>query len=262
MFFPDNYGRASGLYINPNYAGFVCLIGYCGSLGLQNHYVKRTGQFLFSFLGLLTFSRTFILIWVILNLIHASVNLKNIKGLVIGVVAIIGILSFAKTFNLNGLRFSQFQDVLDSKSKIADLNQDSRTDTWAKYYDKILDSPISGNGFGALRGIDQGEGVHNSYLLILGEAGIVPFMVFTIYFIFMIFKSWKFLKTKIHLLFANIAIAMFLLTSHNFFNNYIILLSCIWAYNKSYLQSDIDNEEIEVKVEVLYDGVLPKTFSR
>lgn len=72
-----DYGRYSGFYLNPNAAGFICILGYSLSFALKNKRFKLIAQLTFTFMGLLTFSRTFMLLWIIVNLISIKISIKK-----------------------------------------------------------------------------------------------------------------------------------------------------------------------------------------
>jgi O-antigen ligase len=68
------------------------------------------------------------------------------------------------------------------------LNEDSRQYQWSKFYDGILNSPIIGNGYSSFGQSLDGRGdagVHNSFLLILGESGLLPFLLIIMVFFFL-----------------------------------------------------------------------------
>src|SRR5690606_25394290 len=71
-------GRYRGYYINPNAAGYACILGYSLSFSINNKKLKIIGQLLFSIAGFLTFSRTFLFIWILVNLISLLINYKNV----------------------------------------------------------------------------------------------------------------------------------------------------------------------------------------
>lgn len=67
-----------------------------------------------------------------------------------------------------------------------------RFSLWAVGFDMFLNSPIVGNGIGKLRSMAGGAqmnhenrplGIHNLYLLLLGEAGIVPFTLYCLFLV-------------------------------------------------------------------------------
>jgi glycerol uptake facilitator-like aquaporin len=80
MLFSSNFGRYSGFYLNPNKAGFICIYGYALTYSLKNTSLKLLGQFVFTLMGLLTFSRTFIVIWLVLNIISLKISIKNFRS--------------------------------------------------------------------------------------------------------------------------------------------------------------------------------------
>lgn len=230
IFFPDDYGRAGGVYINPNTAGFICLIGYCLTFAIHEKYLKLIGQIIFTFTGLLTFSRTFIVLWFMINLISLWINIKNIRVFLIGIITIAFLFSFAQLFGLSNVRLEQIQDVINAKAKMSEINDDSRTDTWAQYYPMIISKPILGNGFGTFAGTENKEGVHNSYLLVLGEAGIIPFVIFSGFFLWLVYRSFKVFKKEPFIFLFSFSIALFLLTNHNFFSDYNMIFFSLWIY--------------------------------
>jgi len=82
VFFENYRGRSAGFYFNPNAAGFVALFGYAISMDMKSGKLKTVFQIIFSLAGFLTFSRTFLIIWAVINLISLRSNRKNIRILV------------------------------------------------------------------------------------------------------------------------------------------------------------------------------------
>lgn len=233
VFFSNQNGRSSGFYLNPNSAGFICIVGYSLAYGIKKKYLKLTAQIVFTFVGLLTFSRTFILIWVLINILSLFVNIKNARVLLLGFFVVFALLSFSEIFGLSGIRMDQLNDVINGKAKVSELNEDSRTDTWAKYYFFISSNPVWGNGIGTLRSDEDRDqqGVHNSYLLVWGEAGLLAFLIFAGTFIILAFRAARIIKKSPPVSFLSFAVVLYLLTNHNFFNDNIIIFFCVWASN-------------------------------
>lgn len=245
LFFTSDYGRYSGFYINPNVGGFICITGYGLSYGMENKKIKFIGQFIFTLMGLLTFSRTFIVLWLLLNLLSIFINIKNIKIFALGAL-ILGTLFMIDEFvGLNNPRFQQLKAIVTNEKVDSDeINQNSRTETWARFYEYILDKPITGNGYGAFQGGGVHRlGSHNSYLLVIGESGIIPFLIFTSLFFYLIYKGIILFKLAPNILMQAIGLSVFLLANHNFFNFYYITFLTMW------LQYQI----------ILYDNQLQKT---
>lgn len=231
LFFVANDGRYSGFFDDPNVAGFSCLMGCAFSFGLRNERIKLLGFFFFTFCGVLTFSRTFLLLWFIVLIIAVINEFKNIKLMLIGLGALILVLSTAAIFEFNTARFSFLTNLFQGNIETKIVTDDSRTDIWSLYYDLILQNPIFGNGYKSFSGGDKiSAGVHNTYLRIIGESGIIPFMVFLLTYIFMLLKSMMHFIRDSFLFLIIISIMALLLTNHNFVvNNHITFIS-IWVY--------------------------------
>jgi O-antigen ligase len=230
LFFTSDYGRYSGFYINPNVGGFICITGYGLSYGLDNKKIKLIGQFLFTLMGLLTFSRTFIVLWLLVNLLSIFINIKNVKIFVLGALIMSTLFVIDEFIGLNNPRFKQLKAlVTNERVDSRQISEDSRTETWARFYDYVLDKPIVGNGYGAFQGGGVHRlGSHNTYLLVIGESGIIPFLIFTGLFLYMLYKGIVLFRYAPHILMQAIGIAVFLLANHNFFNFYYITFLAMW----------------------------------
>ncbi len=229
LFFPSRFGRYSGFYLNPNEAGFVCVFGYALVFSLKNISIKLLGQFVFTLMGLLTFSRTFIVIWLILNIISLRISIKNLRILGVGILIFSALIFIDESVGLNNPRFDQLQNIVSNEDvKVTVVSKDSRTETWSKFYDDMLQSPIFGNGYGTLSGKLDSGGVHNSYLMIIGEAGIIPFLALLAYIAYLMYWSIYFFKKTPHLILQSVALTLFLLTDHNFFVSYYLVFGAMW----------------------------------
>jgi len=172
-------------------------------------------------------------------------SIKNARMLVLG----FGILSMLLVFNeflpVKNQRLEQIGAMASGDAKKAKgINEDSRWETWSRYFDPLLDKPLFGNGYGGFgsNGVKSPVGVHNTYLLIWGEGGIIPIILFLSYIGYLFVKTNKEFSTAPHLLMMTIALSIFLLTNHNFLTtNYSILLY-VWIHIKL--------KEKEQKVEV------------
>lgn len=247
IFVTDIGGRFSGFYLNPNSAGFICILGYCFSLSIDNKILKILGQILFSIAGFVTFSRTFFLLWVLINIISLSISYKNAYIIIMGLVLFSFFLSFGVKFDLNTRRLEAFSRLLDGK--ISDeMGEDSRTQIWALYYERIYESPIFGNGYLSFSGNTRGrgesanyyydEGVHNTPLLIIGEAGVFTFLYFIWIYGGFLAKGIRMYKNEPLIFLVSFSLFMYMLTNHNYFNNYLILFVSIWLWMK------VDRKEI------------------
>ena len=151
--------------------------------------------------------------------------------------------------NLGGKRFETLKAVISNDRPKNKLEDDSRTATWSRFYDNVLDSPFLGNGYGSFQGDGINHvGVHNTYLLIIGESGIIPFIVF----IFIVSKhmklSWKHFKDDETLLYMSITMTLYLLTLHDFFEFPFMLSLILFWFNQTKL---VDQKQETLEKEVL-----------
>lgn len=234
--FPNDYGRYSGFYIDPNAAGFICLIGYCLSFTIKPIYFKYFGQFVLTFAGIITFSRTFLLLWLLISIISIISNRKNVLNFGVGAIVIIMILSLASYLQLNAVRFEAFESLLGKKpssSITAVQDEGYRLDTWAVYYNLITDHPFFGNGFKTLSGFySYKAGVHNTFLMILGESGVITFLVFCAIYLKMLFDSVFLFKEKPWFFMLAFTLIGIMQTIHNYFENYLLVFTSIWLMIK------------------------------
>lgn len=239
--FSTAYGRYGGLYINPNTAGVICLIAFSLTFHFKNLPFKLLTQLLIVTAGIMTLSRYFVLILLLVNIVAIMANRKNSISLFAGSIGIVVVLSVSSLFNLNTSRFSAFQSIFEGQEmQTQTMTQGSRNETWALYTDIILDNPVTGIGYRGLHGLQTSNysnihvrvGVHNTYLMVIGEAGIVPLLLLILIYLSLILRSVKHLKTNPEYMCIAVVLATYLLVSHNFFNDYFILFTSIWLYYK------------------------------
>jgi hypothetical protein len=252
VFVIDIGGRYSGLYLNPNFAGCICILGYCFSFSISNKKSRIIGQILFSFAGFVTFSRTFLLLWVLVNILSLSISYKNSYKIILGLLLISLFVSFGNKFDFNTKRLEAFATILDGKIS-QDLAENSRTETWAKYYDRIINNPFFGNGYLSFSGKTYGEddkaygieGVHNTPLLIIGESGIFVFLYFLWIYGGFVVSGVHYFKEDHTLLLVSFSLFIYMLTTHNFFNNYILLTISIWLYQQIQMKKSEEFRTLE-----------------
>lgn len=235
LIFPNLYGRYSGFYLNPNRAGLVCILGFALAFKVEKYMYQLALQFIFVLAGIMTLSRYFILILVAVYIISIIANKRNLIAFVVGGFALLLIFT-QSSFQLNTDRLSALKSLFSDNVDTETITKESRNETWSMFTDKILDSPIVGNGFDSMKGNEKSVlnkvGVHNTYLMILGESGIIPFLIVIIIYVSLFFRSIKhFTENPIYTYIAFILLTNLLVT-HNYFNNYITILISIWLYIK------------------------------
>jgi len=251
--FSNAYGRYGGFYINPNRAGGACLLAFSLTFYLQKTYLKLFLQLLIVIAGIMTLSRTFILMLLVINLIAIFANKKNSISLVAGSIAIVLVLTVSSLFNLNTVRFSAFKSIFGSQEiETKTITRGSRNETWALYTDIILSNPVTGIGYNGLHGkqasVNIKSGVHNTFLMAIGESGIITFLLFIILYLALFFRSLKHIRTNPEYTCMATILISFLLVSHNYFDNYLILFISIWLYNRVKNKTEFEISQIPVNL--------------
>lgn len=225
----SEYGRYGGFYLNPNIAAIICLLGYI--LFLTRNDKWRVLSILFTFFGILTLSRTFILTWIISTIIYLYYNRKDlIYSFLFITLGFFGLLSFSEALKLDSVRFNFLTDLLIGNVNEEVLNDDSRQAQWAKFYDGIIDAPFFGNGYFSFSTSlyeTGGQGVHNSFLLIFGESGLLPFLLIIILFGGLFYSSFRIIRENCKPFILTIVLSMTCLVSHNLFNSGIIIFTFV-----------------------------------
>tara|TARA_R110000765_G_scaffold168384_3_gene273403 strand:+ start:20026 stop:21201 length:1176 start_codon:yes stop_codon:yes gene_type:complete len=254
----DN-GRYSGFYLDPNNAGLICLMGFALSFVLPRK-IQLAGKLIFTILGLFTFSRTFIVSWLLINVLSIKLSVKNAKMLALGFALLSGLLVYNEFLPNKNRRLEELGAMISGNEKKAqNLNKDSRLATWGRYYDFLMDNPILGNGYNAFTGagVAPPVGVHNTYLLIWGEAGIIPLLIFLIYLASLLKKSYGYFKQIPHVLMMLLGLSLFLLTNHNFFTTDYSLMFLLWLHIQ--ISKEIEDSKIPTLVlqkrKTITDGI-------
>ncbi|WP_316814811.1 hypothetical protein [Pedobacter nyackensis] len=234
---------SSGLYLNANFAAYVCVLGYSMGLTVNNKNLKIIGQILFTVAGLVTFSITFLVVWLLINLLSVFANTRNIVKLAVCLVFLAAFISFGDKLHLNTQRMNAFSGVSGATIE-GKLNEGAGTETWTLYYDKILKNPIWGNGYGQ---IAEGEDihftiqvdVHNTFLMIMGEAGIFALFYFLWIYGYVTMSSLHFFEQNPSIFYVSFALIFYMLTSHKYFDDYLVLFTSLWLYQEVYKMKNI-----------------------
>ena len=225
-------GRFSGFFLNPNFAGSACLFGFALSYNIKSRPWQLIGQFAFTLAGIFTLSRTFVIVWLLINIIAITKSKKNLFVPIIGVVVLIGVFTFTDSKIFASDRFDALESFFDEGPvQTKTLERDSRTGTWAMYYDMILEKPFFGHGFMKLqKKTALLPGVHNTYLMVIGEAGIIPFLILIGLYGYLLIASFVQFKVRPELFYIMIIVSLAMLVSHTYFFAYNNLLLSIYVY--------------------------------
>lgn len=233
--------RQSGLFGNPNEAGSFGL--YFLVIVLSSALVFKSNKYILLLLSLLaiysvfvTFSKAAIGTAGLVLLMFFTFNLKNIFriGKSNRRVFILSVVSFAFIFSSI---YSQWDNLFESftqgqqkralsfflllQGEVSKKTTSERNITFNYGWEMIKSSPIFGNGFGSFHRFADGPlqlGVHNTHLLILGESGIIPFVLFLILFLLLIKKGLQINEIGIRFLIIGMCVVFFICvsgTGHN-----------------------------------------------
>lgn len=111
-----------------------------------------------------------------------------------------------------------------------------RDELWSMGLQLSLEAPLYGNGIGRLRDLDGGElfpghqsiGVHNMYLLIFGESGFLPLLIYLAHTFSLVILYWiapKSVARDVAIGYA-IMLACFQFSGHHLFGNWIYGFLC------------------------------------
>jgi|TARA_B110000093_G_C12941949_1_gene398411 O-antigen ligase len=230
----SEYGRYSGFYLNPNNASFVCAFGYILTITKKNS--LKLLAILFTFFGFLTLSRSFMGAWIIITSIYFFFNRKYlVKSIYILIFSGIILVQFSEQLKLDLTRFEFLTNLFLGNIDQEVLNYDSRSSQWAKFYEGIVNSPIIGNGYSSFGNSLDGQGdagVHNSFLLVLGESGFLPFSLIIALFISLLYRSLTITRQNITPFLLTISLIINLMVSHVFFSSGIQIFILVFIiYN-------------------------------
>jgi O-antigen ligase len=237
----DDIGRASGVFGNANIAAQFCVIGIILVLYYLHSSTKIFYRISLIFILItiyyslyLTFSNTGFLNALIINFFYFIIISKNkvylffkllIFFILLQVFAIPFFKIFLKDYYIsNNIPYIQ-QEKMDNFINIISLDNSNKVDF--SYRDqlasiawtKIDKSPIIGHGLGSFSvDISSNQGVHNSYLQVIGEVGILVFLIYLFLFLYFVYNqvvqnqinSFKFLVLAIIF-----SISIYMLTSHD-----------------------------------------------
>lgn len=224
-------GRFSGFYLNPNLAASICLIGFALSYSVPSKYWRIGGQFAFTLAGILTMSRTFIVVWFIINVVAIKRSKKNLLVPVIGVLVLVLVFTFGDTKIFAADRFNALQSTFsNSAKKSKKVSGEGRSETWSRYYNLVYEKPFFGRGYQEFQTKKYGPGAHNTFLMIIGEAGILPFFILVGIYGYLLIATVQNFKTRPELLYITIVLTLSLMVGHGYFSNYFNCLLSMYVY--------------------------------
>lgn len=208
--------RASGVFANPNALGFIANVGLILTFySLYNHkkyfFIKLILLPTLFYISFLSLSRASLITslalitlgtgWMLINLLKLGRSARWKSFLVIGLpITLITyvVLNFESLLNkyLDQWQAKKVMTIVDLvfKGKINSETTSGRTEVVEFGMQMIEKRPIFGNGLGFFQyfpaELGFRHGVHNTYLLIQGDSGIIAFTIFIIFMFYVFIKSF------------------------------------------------------------------------
>lgn len=236
--------KSTGFYMNASFAAFVCVFGYALGLTLKNKNLKNIGQIVFTVAGLLTYSITFLLIWGLIHLLSLFTDARNIYKLAVCVALFAVFISFSDKVQLN-------KQLIPAASTLSEMNMDRKlgendpNENWVLNFEKILENPIWGKGYGKTSANEDIRftvqvGVHNTFSMIMAEAGVFALIYFLWIYGNLLVNGLYFFKQKPAIFLISFALMLYMLTSYQYFESYLVLFTSLWLYHEIYKMKKIN----------------------
>lgn len=257
-----NNDRGLGVFSNPNIAATVANIGLVFAIDFLFRFPKKWIRF------------TLILI---LAIVASILPLSRTGFFVMGAVLVLGIFYFLFKSRVHGrfrffpslvfillpllsisylvLNYDQIKDeqlsyyqktrlesveVILFEGKIDSKTTAERTELWAYAFEAIPQSPIAGYGVGYFDSIPRWIGVHNTFLLTIGNSGLIPFLLLITTLIATGIHGFKRQRTGFLILGLSTVCLLTFMTSHNGYSDKVLNL----LYLTPVLLAAYDNRKI------------------
>ncbi|MBQ7124341.1 MAG: hypothetical protein IJO01_07010 [Oscillospiraceae bacterium] len=214
-----SFMRFQGLFGDPNYFMTLIIVGLAILAKLKDSGRIKNGVFYFEaaammIFGLMTYSKTFFLVFIMLGIIYIIWQFWNrnyVRGsLLIGLVIAAVIAIFAFNVDLVLVTLTR----LLAADNISDFTT-GRTDIYVQYMGEIMDDPYSfffGKGFAA-KGFEKDP--HNIYIEIAYHTGMIGVSLFTAFAVSLV----RMVKRSAHYVYKQ-----------NFIAKYIVLVMVLALY--------------------------------
>ena len=189
--------RFFGSFSDPNEAALVACFAIVASLALMRrgrNYLLIYGALIVALAALVgTFSRTAVIALPVLALsalliTRGGERLRVMGGIVVTVLIMWGVRANLDASLFDERQLARWRSLVEfvGASSPSDLPIAGRVALWRLAGDRALESPVLGHGLGSFHALEgawyNSEGVlmgaHNQYLILLGEAGILPTLLF------------------------------------------------------------------------------------
>lgn len=258
----EDYTRKSGVYLNANIGGFTAMT--LMSFAFASHFKNKSVNMILIGTALLAVlmgaSKTSFIIlavFILIFLSRCSLRSINIKSII--TVVVVCVLSYAL---LQSFLVGDNYDRIMQLSKLA--HGDTSSDVTSSRFDLakvaisiIGDNILIGKGLyyftllpADLTGFGERAGVHNTYLLILGDSGFLPLILFVLMLVNCIKASYKYSANHFMCYFF-VAYAFYATVNHNLLDSTFVAFflgfsMASLARLKTSEQQVSDNEQLQL----------------
>ena len=211
-----NKDRPTGLFGNPNEAGAFGVYFLVIVLGSYSYFKKHTLLILFLiplafYVTFISFSRASMVLSILILLMYIIYNLRFVnrlrlsnsrKPFILTALILIGSIIVTQQF------FSYIQTLSHGQrtrlmltfelfsGRVDEQTTSDRSKVYSFAWNEIKNRPIIGHGIGAFHRLkylpqDTKMGAHNTHLLIFGESGIIPIILFFLVFGLLAYAGWN-----------------------------------------------------------------------
>lgn len=249
--------RFGGFFGNPNEAGVIACAAVAMTLSepFRSRRLQVTALVIGSIAAVLTFSKTAWLVLPTLLALHLMRRSRRNPFLLLAILAAIPLLFFFDIaviltwflnnpfFELNLAQTRRIEGLVLFLTATDETGSalSSRDFLWQFGFEQIMQSPLLGSGLGSFHhmkgGLEENEvwqGVHNTYLMVWGEAGLLAFalFVFTTFLVArdILFNAWHPASFQLGLIiFLNFQVNHNILTSR-YFLVFLAVLVCLQTH--------------------------------
>lgn len=239
--------RGAGLFGNPNEAGIIAAVGFALTHIVVSHRIlKVLFSVFFVTMAMLTFSKTslvmILLIYVIQSLFNGRFSIGIARTLIAMITIILSLALFKQDIvgQFDGQQAKRVEQVINIilLQSSSETVESSRGYLWRQGLEIIEDRPLTGSGLGALHSMQGAavsvnnkvaQGVHNSYLLKLGDAGVVALVLFLSFLVVVSYRAFQLSHRHLEARFCLLYLFIFMIdciSSHNVellrFHNFLL----------------------------------------
>lgn len=210
-----NKDRPTGLFGNPNEAGAFGVYFLVIVLGAYSYFEKHY-LFILALVPLafyvtfMSFSRASMVLSVFVLLVYLLYNFRFVRRIKFGnsrKPMIFSIFVFLASIVVAQQAYSYFETLSHGQQtrilltfklfsgQVDKSTTSDRSEVYAFAWQEIKKRPFIGHGIGAFHRLkylptDTKKGAHNTHLMIFGESGIIPFLLFVLTFAILVYFGW------------------------------------------------------------------------